>query len=582
MTKLLSKIFSICLTPLLITSLSKGAVYTVFNISELNSAVSKVVPGDTIMMKNGVWQNAKIIFSGNGTADKPIYLLAQTPGSVLLNGTSTLRIAGNYVVVKGLYFKGGYSSSGDVIEFRNGSSKLSNYCRLTDCAIVDYNPSDVNTDYKWVSLYGSHNRVDHCFFRGKTNLGTTLVVWLSAQPNYHEIDSNYFAQRPSLNGLNGAETIRVGTSDWSMYDSFTTVESNYFEHCSGEIEIISNKSCGNVYLNNTFYECEGTLTLRHGNRCTVEGNYFIGNNKSNTGGVRIIGEQHKVYNNYFYQLTGSDFRSALSIVDGIPNSPLNGYFQVKNAEASFNTFVDNKHSITIGAGKSSTQNMPPKNCIIADNIVKSSYSPLVLYTDTPDSLTWKGNIFYGASLGISLPDENKITDPKLIFSTDSLWRPSSTSPALDSAKGLFQYVENDIDGQPRDSIKDIGCDQLSSRPVVRKRIGPADVGLDWQFVIDNLNSNHADQTPKKFGLLQNYPNPFNPGTKIRYDLDRSGNVKLEIVNVIGKIVARLVDQLESLGHHEVSFNGSQYPSGIYFCRLQSGEKISTIKMVMLK
>ena len=59
-------------------------------------------------------------------------------------------------------------------------------------------------------------------------------------------------------------------------------------------EIISNKSCKNTYSDNGFYECKGTLTLRHGNDCLVTGNYFIGNNISQTGGVRIIGENHVV------------------------------------------------------------------------------------------------------------------------------------------------------------------------------------------------------------------------------------------------------------------------------------------------
>ncbi len=73
--------------------------------------------------------------------------------------------------------------------------------------------------------------------------------------------------------------MRIGTSDYSMEISATIVEGNYFEYCNGEVELISIKSCENRILNNTFFESEGGVCLRHGNRNEVAGNYFIGNNK---------------------------------------------------------------------------------------------------------------------------------------------------------------------------------------------------------------------------------------------------------------------------------------------------------------
>lgn len=159
-----------------------------------------------------------------------------------------------------------------MIEFRENSGNLARHCRLTNTAIEDYNPVSINTDYKWVSLYGDSNRVDHCYFRNKRHSGTTLVVWLNGIPNYHRVDHNYFAYRPPL-GFNGGETIRIGTSEWSLTDSYTLVEYNYFEQCNGENEIISNKSGENTFRYNTFFDCYGTLTLRHGNRAKVYGNF---------------------------------------------------------------------------------------------------------------------------------------------------------------------------------------------------------------------------------------------------------------------------------------------------------------------
>lgn len=449
--------------------------YNVHNAVEIKNAMQTAQPGDTLIMASGLWTDQHIVFQGNGETGHPIVLRAETPGMVILNGTSTLRIAGDYLTVDGLRFIGGYSRSGAVIEFRNGSLH-SNHSRLTNSSIVEYNPQSKGTDYKWVSLYGSYNRVDHCFFKGKTHSGTTLVVWLSAQPNYHLIDHNYFAHRPSL-GQNGGETIRVGTSDWSMYDSFTTVEQNYFEECNGETEIISNKSCENVYRNNTFFNCEGVLTLRHGNRCTVQGNFFLGNKNYSAGGVRIIGEDHKVFNNYFYQLNGTGYRSALCMVLGVPHSPANRYFQVKRALVAFNTFVSCRKTMLIGYGSSDDQSLPPLDCTISNNIAVSD-NDIIEYATDPVNMKYEGNIMFG-DLGIPQQDGITLIDPQLALDAEGLWRLTESSPAIGAAVGNYPFLMDDMDGQPRGENKDVGADQYSDAPVLYRPLTASDVGPDW-------------------------------------------------------------------------------------------------------
>lgn len=455
--------------------------YFVSNVTQFNSAVAVIQPGDTVEMQNGIWNNCQLVFRGNGTQQNPIVLMAETPGRVIISGASNLRIGGTYLIAEGMYFKDGYSPSGGVVEFRYSGIE-SQYCRLTDCAIVNFNPASNITDYKWISLYGKYNRVDHCYIKDKKHQGTTLVVWLSSQPNYHLIDHNYFADRPPL-GVNGGETIRVGTSDWSLYDSYTTVEYNYFENCDGEIEIISNKSCENIYRYNTFFNNNGALTLRHGNRCTVEGNYFFGNGKSGSGGIRIIGEDHKIINNYIVGTRGSGYRSALSMVNGIPDSPLNGYYQVKRAVVAFNTFVDNTSNFTIGVNDGSTQSLPPLDCTIANNLVKGSVAPLIKYDSSPINMYYEGNIMFGASLGITQPEGIKIMDPLLESDSTGLWRPSLMSPAIDSASGNYPYITMDMDAQARTGLFDIGADENSNEPINNPPLGPEDIGPSWLNLI---------------------------------------------------------------------------------------------------
>ena len=462
---------------ILVSSQLLATNYTVSSSSEINSVMQIAVPGDTLIMTNGEWINQNVIFEGNGVENNPIVLKAETPGSVIMMGTSVLRISGSYLEVDGLYFTEGYATSGSIIEFRNGSSNLANNCRLTNTAIKNYNPPSSSSDYKWISLYGNNNRVDHCFTSGKRHNGTTLVVWLNGSTSYHKIDSNYFGYRPEL-GVNGGETIRIGTSDYSQTDSYTLVENNYFERCNGEIEIISNKSGHNTFRYNTFFECEGSLTLRHGKFAEVYNNYFLGNEKSKTGGVRIIDEDHKVYNNYFQDLRGTGYRSAITMMNGVLNSPLNRYFQVKRAEVINNTLVNCDSPFLIGAGADSEKTLPPTDCIIANNVATSRYV-LIDYDDDPVNMLYEKNIMDGSSLGIEEQDGILEADPELEQSEDLLWRLSATSPAIDSGSSSYSYVLDDFDGQVRDASIDIGADEVSNEPIIRGPLTSEDVGPSW-------------------------------------------------------------------------------------------------------
>ncbi len=219
---------------------------------EFEAAVSTARPGDTITMANGVWSDFEMVFTGIGTADKPITLTAETKGEVIISGVSNLRIAGEHLVVRGLVFKDGYTPTNQVISFRRNKDMLANHTRVTEVVIDHFNnPERFERDF-WVMMYGKNNRFDHNHIEGKSNGGVTMAVRLdseSSQNNHHRIDHNYFGPRPTL-GSNGGETLRIGTSGYSLTDSFTTVENNYFDRCNGEVEIISSKSGHNTFRGN--------------------------------------------------------------------------------------------------------------------------------------------------------------------------------------------------------------------------------------------------------------------------------------------------------------------------------------------
>jgi hypothetical protein len=88
--------------------------------------------------------------------------------------------------------------------------------------------------------------------------------------------------------------------------------------------------------------------------------------------------------------------------------------------------------------------------------------------------------------------------------------------------------------------------------------------------------------PSSFGLSQNYPNPFNPGTTIAYQIPTAAHVSLTVTDVIGRIVATLVDEEQEAGKKSVFFDASGLTSGLYFYRLQAGSFVETRKLLLVK
>jgi len=394
--------------------------------AELNTAIENAVPGAKILLANGIWEDVEILINAKGTAEKPIIISAKEKGQVIISGLSNLRISGEFIEVSGLVFKNGYTPSNEVISFREKTGVYAGNCRLTECVIDNFsNPERFATE-TWVALYGKNNRVDHCILTGKRTSGVTMTVRLideACQKNYHKIDHNYFGYRQSL-GSNGGETLRLGTSPYSLTTSGTIVEANYFDSCDGEQEIISNKSCGNVFRNNTFFECKGTLSFRHGHDNTAEGNFFLGNGKDHTGGIRIINERNKALNNYFYGLKGYRFRGALVVMNGVPNSPINRYNQVIEGVFSNNTFV-NCDYIQLCAGSDEERSLPPIDSKIENNIFYHQF-PVKLFT-VYDDISGIGFANNYANHGVEpLEGVNvEMVDIQLSQNTSGIWIPKS-------------------------------------------------------------------------------------------------------------------------------------------------------------
>ncbi len=92
----------------------------------------------------------------------------------------------------------------------------------------------------------------------------------------------------------------------------------------------------------------------------------------------------------------------------------------------------------------------------------------------------------------------------------------------------------------------------------------------------------VDIIPLEFKLSQNHPNPFNPNTKINFAVQKKSTVKIIVFNILGERVQTLLDKELDAGFHEVDFNGTGLPSGIYLYRMIAGDFIETKKMILLR
>ncbi len=410
--------------------------YTISHPEELED--QEYVAGDEIILKNGVYDfDERISFMGNGTSEQPIIFRAESPGGVLFTGGLRLNIGGDNVVVDGFHWQGGYGAS-NFIQFRNGTD-YANFSTLQNCAIdgLAIDPEDVMEDvqnnsitkHRWVVLYGTNNKVLNCSFMNKQSAGALILTENEFNAELdacgtvgHIISNNYFYKYAkidnSLSNAGDSETIRIGTSEFQNINSNVTVSHNYFVEADGENEIISNKSKGNIYTNNTFRRCRGSLVLRHGSNATVDRNYFLGENIDGTGGIRTTDSDHLISNNYIQDcvtlISQAKWNNGITFMGGNDNAAVpctssnvtNGYQKSDNLNIVNNTLVNTNAPLFYNLDKGSTDptGTVKDNLIYFDNghpnvsTILSGDEPNA-YASLGTSLAYEGNIFAGTELG---------------------------------------------------------------------------------------------------------------------------------------------------------------------------------------
>ena len=117
-------------------------------------------------------------------------------------------------------------------------------------------------------------------------------------------------------------------------------------------------------------------------------------------------------------------------------------------------------------------------------------------------------------------------------------------------------------------------------------------GKEFQYRLNQIDFNGAFEYSEittailenvsEFKLEQNYPNPFNPMTRISYTLPVRTSVKLRVYDLLAQVVAELVNGIQEAGRYDVTFDGSNFPSGAYFYKLEAGSYIEVKKLLLVK
>jgi hyaluronate lyase len=534
----------ICFVSLIFLSLNSAnaATYTVNNATDFNN-LPRLNAGDVVQMNSGTYgainKTLESSISDDTTAkSNPVLVYAVTPGGVVVNAPSKITLSGRGIILAGLDFN---ANSGILADYLVGTASGSRYMKLSH---LRFNGCATGaTDGKWIYIQGFYATIEYCTLteRPDTIRNTTVAFMPNlseggvAVPRMHKVRYCYFGPRyavpqdTSSDADNGFESLRIGVGDVQTYDMQVTVERNVFYRSiwrtdgatAGEPEIISIKSKGNKILNNTILESQGGICFRSGTGSTVEGNFIFGGGyydtatsialrtaSANQGGIRVIGADQIVRNNYIANIVGDGIRAALCVMSGEsdynPGDPANGigntgsYQPADKAKIYNNTFVtckemslgllsNDSHTNSTGVyvAKSPTNvqmfnnvwqggNSAATSVINRDTSVVSGYTPIVLGGSGANYIHETSSGKYGWN-GL-LNSTYTTTSPLITTSFDNYKIPTASSPILNKATNILAAT-TDIRGLTRPaSNMDIGSFELEVagsglKPLLRSEVG---------------------------------------------------------------------------------------------------------------
>ncbi|MFI7005285.1 polysaccharide lyase 6 family protein [Streptomyces sp. NPDC050145] len=449
-----------------LTTSASAADIPVSSLTALQNAINSAKPGDRIVVADGTYTvpsgGALTISGKHGTSSAPITIVSQSRGGAVLKGERGFVLSNSsFITLSGFAFR-----QSTTLELPADCSGI----RLTR---NDFQFADTGAAY-WLFVRADDTKVDRNHFHNKTTTGIFLVIdgpdSTDAMAQNVHVFRNHFSDH-TFTGTNGGEPIRLGVSGRALSSAHAVVEYNLFERCNGDPEAISVKSSDNTVRYNTVRASRGGIVLRHGNRSTVESNHVLDGEE----GIRLYGNDHKVVNNYVSGLSGR----ALVIGSGTTRDHHEGETET---ERRGNDACDRAliaHNSLIGNTKTlegETRTYEPQNVVVADNLLVGDTGSLVAMGATT-GFTWQSNLLWGAASNGNIPAGGFTrADPRLTQGTDGVKRLTSASPAIGAATLAGTPVTDDVDGDPRGSVRDIGADEYATVPALRHPLTASDVG----------------------------------------------------------------------------------------------------------
>lgn len=361
-----------------------GKSYLIHNQQEYLALSEQIKAGDRIIIANGIYKPWSLTVSTNGTPDHPVIIEAETVGKVIFTGEAEqaiFKLTGSYTILRGITFTACNllkidKHAGVLVEL--SSTK---YCRLTECNFSQNVAKAQFMPIVIVSGRGLNNQVDHCTFTGNIdNQELQVKITKETCPQHTLIANNLFKDKNKVSWkiFNGGECVQVGQDPVLLGTVIanTIVRQNRFIRCSGEAEVISNKSSGNMYSNNYFEDCNGELVMRGGHDCLVDSNTIKGGNS----GIRVNGTGHRITYNMI-----SNVKTAIRLMYGMAKSKteIGFYIAASNCTIANNHIENASTGILVGdskgadwTGKFDTtrypspvmQNVAPFNNTLVDNV----------------------------------------------------------------------------------------------------------------------------------------------------------------------------------------------------------------------
>ncbi len=577
---------------------------------DLVEAIQGSSDGGTFIVRNGVYNDFEAAVEIMATAEKPIIIKAETVGGVTLRGES------QFVLKKSAFI----SLQGFVFDCQGEETLV----KLEGCnnIRITRNVFELETteSIKWIFIGGfwsdntfpflypsHHNKIDHNIFQNKETPGHYITLDGSFdnsgseevyyQSQYDTIAYNHFRNN-GPRAVNEQESIRIGWSEMSMSSGFTVVAHNLFEDCDGDPEIVSVKSSDNTISHNTFISSYGTLSLRHGNRNRVEGNYFFGKDKAistsqagaslYTGGIRIYGTDHLIINNYMEGLNGTiwDAPIALTLGDAIDgqSSNLSKHFRAERVTIAYNTLVDNSRGIEIGFDNNGNFTKDLEDITIVNNLITGSENSLVDIVDSNndqgDKIFWQNNLMFpigsasiltGASTTHFDSTEIIQENPHLSYDTNlGAWRTTENTPLVENVLQTHN-VNRDIDGQQRPSLSNPGADHYSIESIRYRPLTSLDVG---PHANEDMSTSTSDTNGKEQILL--FPVPANDVLFI--DNLEHNYYRVSIATMDGRIC--LTKDIED-SEDGLSINISKLVNGLYIVQLYRDDSSIDSKVIAI-